>query len=52
MASADRVAEQLNLPEGSYNNSIRCDDMNKIAYNTAIDYLKSTAAGTAALARF
>ena len=52
MASSERVAEQLHLSSGSYNSTLTCMDMNIIAYETAIEYLKTTDAGVEALARF
>ena len=52
MASSDRVAEQLHLGTGTYNNTLTCMDMNKIAYETAIQYLNRTSAGQEALERF
>jgi len=39
MASSDRVAEEMHLAGGTYNNTLTCMDMNKIAYDTAIHYL-------------
>lgn len=52
MASSDRVAEQMHLAGGTYNNTLTCMDMNKIAYDTAIHYLQKTSAGQDALERF
>ena len=52
MASADRVAQQLQLPKGTYNDTLTCMDMNKFAYQTAIAYLKTTEAGINTFERF
>lgn len=52
MASADRVAQQLKLADGTYNDTLTCMDVNKLAYATAIEYLKTTDAGKNTLDRF
>jgi len=45
MASADRVAEQLKLAEGTYDDTLRCKDVNKKAFDYAMELLGQTPSG-------
>jgi len=53
LASADRIAEQMNLTKDAYNDKLTCMDINKLAYAKALDILeKNGVAGQKTLDRF